>query len=206
MATVSSMNTRLVLFALIFTTAVLLDYFIPTTFFLRPVKMLILLVVVPLLLIGKSLKNYGLQLGDVNSAINYFLLIFAIALPIMLFGAALPSFRHYYPLWKPAALSISNFLLYSFVIAVQMFACEFFFRGFVLFELRNHFGNSAILLQSIPYMLVHVGKPTLELYYSFFAGLVFGYIDLKSGSILPSFLVHFICSTIFDILVILQLP
>ncbi|MBN1785495.1 MAG: CPBP family intramembrane metalloprotease, partial [Candidatus Methanofastidiosa archaeon] len=83
-----------------------------------------------------------------------------------------------------------------------MLSTEFFYRGFMLFGL-DRLGKGAILVQAIPYAYVHLGKPMLEVYYSFFAGIVFGYIDWESKSILPSFLLHWTTSIIFDSLCIL---
>ncbi|MEE8402731.1 MAG: CPBP family intramembrane glutamic endopeptidase, partial [Candidatus Hydrothermarchaeaceae archaeon] len=74
---------------------------------------------------------------------------------------------------------------------------------YLLFSLDKAVGRApAILLHAIPYMLVHIGKPPLEVPYSFFAGLLFGYLALKTRSILPSFLVHFLGSAGFELMVL----
>jgi membrane protease YdiL (CAAX protease family) len=81
-----------------------------------------------------------------------------------------------------------------------MLATEFFYRGFLMMGTKESIGRWSILLQAIPYAYVHLGKPMLEVYYSFFAGIAFGYVDYESRSIFPSFFLHWTTSIIFDIL------
>ena len=186
-----------------------IDYFTPARFSFVPYKSLILLVAAPLLyllLIGEKPGAFGLSWGNKRLAAKYFAILFTLAIPVMLYGATLPEFRSYYPIYKPAAYSIKAFALFESTVFLTMLATEFFFRGFLLFGLRRYFTqNAAIFLHTIPYALAHIGKPTLEVYYSFFVGMIFAYADLKSGSILPSLALHFVSSVVFDAFVILQL-
>lgn len=148
-------------------------------------------------------RDVGLSLGNWKLSVKYAAIVLALALPAMYYGSTLPDFRSYYPIWSHASDSIGRFLLYEAMIAVLMFNTEFFFRGYLLLSLRSVTGrNSAILLHAIPYMLVHIGKPALEVPYSFFVGLLFGYLALKTRSILPSFLIHFLGSVGFEIMVL----
>ncbi len=141
----------------------------------------------------------GLSLKSWRISVKYAAIVLAFALPVMYYGAAQPDFRAYYPLWPQADESVRNFILYQSGIAILMFNTEFFFRGYLLFSLEKEFGKKyAILLHAIPYMLVHIGKPTLEVPFSFFAGILFGYLALKCRSILPGFLVHFLGSAGFE--------
>jgi membrane protease YdiL (CAAX protease family) len=143
-------------------------------------------------------REVGLSL-NLGMSIKYALAILALAFPVMLYASTLPEFRAYYPLWRSSTLS--DFLFFEgAVLFILMFNTEFFFRGFFLFSLEKKLGNVAILLHAIPYAIVHVGKPWPEVPYSFFAGLVFGYIALRTRSILPSFLTHWWGAAIFDAL------
>jgi membrane protease YdiL (CAAX protease family) len=143
---------------------------------------------------GLSLKNWKVSL-------KYASIMLILASPFMLYGASLPDFKVYYPIWHPARESALNLLLLEVVMAVLMFNTEFFFRGFLLFNLEKELGGGkAVMLHVIPYCLVHIGKPTLEVPYSLFAGLVFGYVALRTRSILPSFLAHWGGAWIFDLL------
>ena len=143
----------------------------------------------------------GLSLGSWRLSVKYAAIVLLFALPAMLYGATLPDFRAYYPLWPHAGDALGTFLLYEATMAILMFNTEFFFRGYLLFSLEKEVGQiPAILLHASPYMLVHIGKPPLEVPYSFFAGILFGYLALKTESILPGFLIHFLGSAGFDVM------
>jgi len=158
-----------------------------------------------LLLIPLSIAlGFGLKFKDVGLAFNkkvlfYSALLILIAIPGMIYGAQLSVFQNYYPRFY--AGSSLMFVLSEIALIPYFFSFEFFYRGFSLFLLKKHVGIYwAILLHNIPYFLVHVGKPGLELYYSFFAGLVFAYVSIKAKSFLPAFAGHYITSAIFDYL------
>lgn len=175
-------------------------------FFLWILKDTAILSAIPLLslfLFKISPAEVGLSLKTWRLSVKYAAASLIFALPIMYYGATLPEFRAYYPLWPPAADGARNFLLYQAAIGILMFNNEFFFRGYLLFNLKKAAGkNLAILLHAILYMLVHIGKPPLEVPYSFFAGLLFGFLAIKTRSILPGFLIHFLGSAGFEAMVI----
>jgi len=167
---------------------------------------------IPLLL----MRGEGLKLikNSPKTSVKYALLMLVAAFPIMLYASSLSAFNQYYPIDYRARLSAGNFLRHELVILGIMFNTEFFFRGFLLFTLIEFFKGTGITkeksekigiaVHAVPYMLVHVGKPFLEVPYSFFAGLVFGFADVKAVSVLPSFIAHFVSSVVFDVLSIVQ--
>lgn len=164
-------------------------------------KLGILYLSIPLLLLyffKKNPKNYGLSLKNYKKSLFYFFLILIVSLPIMIYGSSLEEFKNYYPLFH--ADSLLSFVKNELFIGLVMFSTEFFFRGFLMFELKEKIGWYAIIVQTIPYGILHIGKPPIEVYYSFIAGIVLGYMNYKTKSILPSFLSHYIPSIIFDIL------
>ena len=85
-----------------------------------------------------------------------------------------------------------------------MFAHKAFYRGILLFPLAKKNEWLGILAQNIPYTLIHIGKPPLEVPYSFIAGIIFAKMDLKSESFLPGFFLHWIGSAIFDVLCVIS--
>jgi membrane protease YdiL (CAAX protease family) len=150
----------------------------------------------------------GLSTGEFRTGLKYVGLLLALAMPFMLYGASLPSFKSYYPIWEPARTEISSFILLELAVMVMMFNTEFFYRGLLIFSLERELKKfnlskwTAILIQAAIYMIVHLGKPGLEVPYSFFVGIVFGWLALRTRSILPSYIAHYISSVIFDLLVI----
>ncbi len=154
-------------------------------------------------------KEVGFALGDLRFGLRTAFTLIALAIPLMAYGASLPSFKAYYPIWAPARASALNFLLLELAVLLMMFNTEFYFRGLLLFSLdraaaKHRLGREmAILATSFIYMLAHLGKPGLEVPYSFFVGIVFCWLALRSKSILPSLAAHWISSVIFDLMVIL---
>lgn len=98
--------------------------------------------------------------------------------------------------------STPNVLLYFLTVAVlPAFAEEFAFRGIVMGTLRPYSEGLAILVSSATFALMHGNF--VQLPFTFCCGLVFAYIDIKTNSLLPSIIVHFLnngLSVLFDVL------
>ncbi|AEC51319.1 hypothetical protein PNA2_0403 [Pyrococcus sp. NA2] len=124
------------------------------------------------------------------------LLLFSIILSFI--GTLFPEMKNYYPRFTYS--TPLDFLFYELLFGLIMFAHEAFFRGFLLFPLARKNKILGIILQDIPYTIIHVGKPTMEIPYAFVAGVIFAMIDLKEESIGPSFIVHWLGSAFFDVL------
>ena len=147
-----------------------------------------------------NIKDVGLSLGKTSEIQKIMILLILFSLPIMYFASEMPEFYNYYPFFPWAGKNLTNFVKYEFIILFSMLSCEFFFRGFIMLGTKENFGKWSILLQNIPYFLVHIGKPVLEVPYSFVVGLIFGYLDYRAESIFPSLTLHYTSSVIFDIL------
>ncbi|MFH1424070.1 MAG: CPBP family intramembrane glutamic endopeptidase [archaeon] len=159
------------------------------------------LLIIPIFIaykLGLKGKDIGLSFKHKRRIILYSIGLILLATPIMLYACQLPVFQMYYP--RFAALTISDFVIGEMLVFPLFLFQEFFFRGFALFQLKKYVGDYAIVLSAIPYTLVHIGKPMPEVYFSFFAALVFGYVCLKSKSFLPAFIPHYVSSVIFDVL------
>ncbi|MCA6213354.1 MULTISPECIES: CPBP family archaeomyxosortase MrtA [Thermococcus] len=157
-------------------------------------------VVIPLIaayLLGFKPHKLGFKIGRREGYIWAFAL-FLLSFPISIYASHLESFRAYYPIF--AYSSWKDFLLKELLIGIIMFAHEGFYRGILLFPVAEKNEWAGIIAQNIPYTLVHIGKPPLEIPYSFIAGIIFAKIDLKSGSFLPSFLLHWAGAVVFDVL------
>ena len=73
---------------------------------------------------------------------------------------------------------------------LQFVAVEFFFRGFMLFRLERYAGYHAVALMVIPYALIHLHKPFPEAVGAIVAGIVLGFLALRTRSIWPGVIVH----------------
>ena len=124
--------------------------------------------------------------------IVFFLLILSI--PLSFVASKIPEIKNFYLNYPLTPIGIFERLF-------GMFVLELIFRGFVMIGLFKRFGKWSIVLQDVPYTILHIGKPLLELPYSGVVGLIYGTIDYRSKSFLPSFLLHAIGSEIFIIMV-----
>ncbi len=161
-------------------------------------------VVIPLvisLLLGFRPSEVGFRIGR-KGGYRWAAILLAVSVPVSLYGLTVPSMREYYPIFHYSGWP--DFAFKELLMGVVMFSNEAFFRGFLLMPLsKGRREIIAILAQNVPYTLVHMGKPGIEVPYAFFAGLIFAKMDLNSRSFLPSFLVHWIGSAFFDVLCVL---
>jgi len=129
--------------------------------------------------------DYGIRIGHWKSSI----IITAVGLAAMALISypisKIPEFRFYYHLYS---IDWPKLLLNS---ALLMFAWEFLFRGYMLFGLEKSIGKSAIFVQTIPFVLLHLEKPFLETLACIPSGFIFGYIAYRTRSFLPCFIIHF---------------
>lgn len=130
--------------------------------------------------------------------------LLATATAMAFIGLGFPSMVRYYPIWHTGgSIGPVGFGYNELVISGIMFAGEFFFRGIILFTLGRRSFWGAVVFQSLPYAFLHFGKPSVEVPYSLVAGIIFGWANLRSRSVLPSWLTHSLGSALFDALVLL---
>ncbi|MBO8174611.1 MAG: CPBP family intramembrane metalloprotease [Thermococcus sp.] len=151
-------------------------------------------------LLGFKPNELGFKVGKREGYIWAFALFLA-TLPLSIYASKMESFRSFYPIFSYS--SWGDFIFKELLVGAIMFAHEAFYRGILLFPLAEKNEWLGILAQNIPYTLVHIGKPSLEVPYSFIAGIIFAKMDLKSESFLPSFFLHWIGSAVFDVLCVI---
>ncbi len=149
--------------------------------------------------------DVGLSLGERSITFRITPCLLAVAALLAIVGLAVPSMTLYYPIWRSSSpITWRDFAYHETLIAIMMFSCELFFRGTVLFVLGRRSFWGSILIQSVPYAYLHMGKPSVEVPYSLIAGVVFGWANLRSRSVLPSWATHFFGSALFDALIVLS--
>ncbi len=150
-----------------------------------------------------SLKEMGLGLGD----LSYGTKIAAAGVPLMIvlsyFSAGDAEFAAEYPLYRGLANNRADIITYFVLYGLYYIGWEAFFRGFMLFGLRSRFGDAAaVLIQTIPSCLMHIGKPRAEIFASIVAGIAFGAIVLRGRSIWPILLCHWCLGVSLDIFIV----
>lgn len=157
-------------------------------FFLLPVLSIILI-------LRRNPLDFGLRFGDAKTWGIYVLLTLVIALPVLFALSGIDPLRQYYTREQ------LDLLLYSGTTAIYLFAWEFLFRGFMLFGLRDKLGEISIVVQMIPFVVLHFGKPDIEVLSTVFTGLWFGYICYRTNSFWPAFIIHIVINICFIIFI-----
>jgi membrane protease YdiL (CAAX protease family) len=149
---------------------------------------LVLLGIVPLGLVVLVMRDrparYGLRLGDARAGVTLALGGCLVMTPIVLAIGGLPSFAGYY---GPQAAEVPDVVLTT---ALEVIPAEFFFRGFLLFALLRVIGPIAVVVAALPFAFAHLGKPEVETLSTVGGGLLYGWLDWRTGSVLWSGLAH----------------
>jgi len=161
--------------------------------------LLVPLVVVKLAMRGR-LRDYGFTFGDWRIWLKHCLVYLAVVLPIIAIASRTQAFRAYYPMFAPARQDPLLLIPWELAYGAYFFAWEFFFRGFLLQAFAKRFGAVAIIVQMLPFVMTHFGKPEPEVWGSIIAGLALGITAYRSRSFVGCWLVHWICASSMDVL------
>jgi hypothetical protein len=164
----------------------------------RAVRDLLLFVVAP----GALALAHGRRLGwrvDRRALRNAGLLA-ATVTPFYVVGSTLPSVRAFYPMWSTST-ALSAFLPHVVAQFLVALAAETYYRGLLCVSVRE-LGPVAVLVSPVVYAAHHVGKPPVELLLSGPTDVLFGAVDYRSRSILPSVVAHGLGLALLDWLVL----
>ncbi|MFP4598428.1 MAG: type II CAAX prenyl endopeptidase Rce1 family protein [Persicimonas sp.] len=148
---------------------------------------------------GRPLRDFGLKLGGALKYSWIYVGLFAVVSPFVFAMALTDSFQRTYPFYKQAADSWQEFLLWELTYALQFLSLEFFFRGFLVHGLKHRFGVYAVLLSTIPYTMIHFGKPMPETLGAIFAGIALGLLALFTRSIWLGVAIHVSVAVSMDV-------
>jgi membrane protease YdiL (CAAX protease family) len=154
----------------------------------------ITLFIIPALIIKlvfkEKVKDYGLRVGDFNTGIKLSVLFLVVMIPIIWFVTSQQAFGLTYPLLDQARDSWKIFILYEIGLLFYLFAWEFIWRGFMLFGLKEKFGYYAVIIQMIPFLILHNGKPPVETFGVILGGIAFGILAYRTQSIYYCIVTH----------------
>lgn len=150
------------------------------------------------------LRDYGCQLGNQKLGWGITAAAWILMIPVVILAVIVyPPFVAKYPLSKVVASSWQAFLPYQLAYCVYMFSWEFFFRGFMLFGLERKFGNYSILIQTIPFAVMHYSKPLPEALGSIIAGVLLGVLALETRTFIYGAAIHWLVAMTMDIVAVL---
>jgi membrane protease YdiL (CAAX protease family) len=160
--------------------------------------------VVVLFMPRERFRDYGLSVRGFIRHIWIYGLLYLVVLPAVIMVSFTQPFQHTYPFYKLASRSWTDFLSWETFYALQFFALEVFFRGFMLHSLRRAMGAYAIFAMAVPYCMIHYHKPIAEVLGAVAAGVVLGTLSLHTGSIWCGVLIHVSVAVTMDSLALAQ--
>lgn len=148
----------------------------------------------------RSPNRLGLRLGHARTWLIDVAVAYAVILTVILIVGRSDTFARFYPLYRPAANAWQTFLWYQLIHLTYMFAWEFLFRGYMLQATAPEIGKpAAVVLQCLPFAILHIGKPELESFGAIAAGLYLGILALRANSFLPCAILHFAAACTMDL-------
>ncbi|HPS27690.1 MAG TPA: CPBP family glutamic-type intramembrane protease, partial [Bacteroidales bacterium] len=152
------------------------------------------------LVFKEKLKDYGLWGGNIFRERRIFGLFLIVMFPLILIFSTTESFQLRYPFYHLQSDETlwPDFFIWELLYFFQFIALEFFFRGFMVHGLKKQFGYYSIFIMTIPYCMIHFGKPFPETIAAIIAGIILGTFSLKSRSIWMGVAIHFIVALSMD--------
>ncbi len=142
-------------------------------------------------LFKERLRDYGLKRQQFFGYYKVYLLVFLFIFPLIFLVSYSLEFQSAYPFYVPPNGGLMpRYFIWEVFYALQFFALEFFFRGFMVHGLKKELGLYSIVVMTIPYCMIHFGKPLPECLGSIFAGIFLGLMSYKTQSIWMGSLLH----------------
>ena len=158
--------------------------------FLCLVLMGIVPTVITLVTDRMGLGEMGLGVRKAGREFLIVTVLFVLFVPFVLYFSTWPGFQRTYPRIAAAKVDANIFLLFHLLYLVKWAAWEYFFRGWMLFAFKRDFGTRSVLISTIPFALMHYGKPEVETLSAIAAGFILCWLALKGRSIWPGVAIH----------------
>ncbi|MCP5107060.1 MAG: hypothetical protein GY950_26985 [bacterium] len=157
----------------------------------------------------EKLADYGFTLGDTKAGVKWLLAFIPVFILVPLISAKTGTHEYYTYLTDPAWLKPLHIAIHCVSYMGFAFGFEFFFRGFVLFGLNRHMGNTtkskwvAVFIAACLAALCLIGQPTTFIISAFLSMFVFGFLNFRLGSFVYVMFLHWnigIWSDIWEII------
>lgn len=161
---------------------------------------------VPLAIVVWVLKRrpieFGFRIRGIARHLPIYVALYLVMLPVLVWASSLASFQSFYPFYDRAGEGGTAFWLFELGYLFQFIGLEAFFRGFLVFGLLRRFGMLSIVVMTVPYTMIHFGKPMPEATAAILAGLLLGYLAVRSRSFVPGVFLHVGVAMTMDVLVL----
>ncbi|MGD8780488.1 MAG: type II CAAX endopeptidase family protein [Ignavibacteria bacterium] len=157
--------------------------------------------VIPALIIfflfKEKITEYGFSFREYKLGLSFSVIAVLLMIVIVWFISSNEVFSVQYPYYDAARYNWTEFLIFETALLLYVFAWEFIWRGYMLFGLEKKFGYYAVLIQMLPFVILHNGKPAIETFGAIIGGIALGILALRTRSFLYGFIIHF--SVMFSI-------
>jgi membrane protease YdiL (CAAX protease family) len=158
------------------------------------------------LVFKENLADYGLKFKGAFTDYHLYVIMLLFMIPLVLYFSTTATFQSKYPFYQSygGQSQFPNLLIWELIYFIQFLGVEFFFRGFIVHGTKHRFGYYSVFVMTIPYCMVHFGKPLPETIAAIIAGIVLGTLSLKSRSILLGIAIHYSVAITMDIAALWQ--
>lgn len=143
--------------------------------------------VVPLAIAAAFGRDLGWRVD--RRAVRNAVLLALFVLPFYVVGSSLPTIRAFYPMWGLGSTDPAVFWPHAAKQFAVVLAAETYYRGLLCVGVRE-IGFKSVFISPVAYALAHAAKPPIELALSGPTDVLFGAVDYRSNSILPSVVAH----------------
>lgn len=148
-----------------------------------------------------ELSKLGISLGDIRFGVASIFIASIVSIPILFFAAKSLAIQLTYP-WvgEWAGESLTQLLYWVLLYALYYASYEFFYRSFILKAGERFFSSQKTMFLQVAFsVMIHVGKPLPETIAAIPAGFFFGWLALRSKSILYPILLHLVIGVSTDV-------
>ena len=153
-------------------------------------------------LLHRRPTELGFRLRGVGRHLPVYVAMYLVMLPVLVWVSGFDSFLRFYPFYERAGEGGAAFWVYEAGYALQFVGVEAFFRGFMVFGLAPRLGLLAVPIMTVPYTMIHFAKPMPEATAAIVAGLVLGWLALRTRSFVPGVFLHVAVALTMDVLVL----
>ena len=165
----------------------------------------------PLLMIkfvwNADVRDFGLKARIEPGFSKVLAACIAVMLPLVYVMSLTSGFSAKYPflrIFNGEPYIGRTLLIWELIYFVQFFGLEFFFRGFLIHSLKRSLGLYSIFVMTVPYCMIHFGKPPAETFAAIAAGIFLGWLSYRNGSIWLGLALHCTVAFSMDILALLN--
>jgi len=154
----------------------------------------------------RPLSEYGAKLRGWHQNWWVYVAFYLLLFPAVVLASQWESFQAKYPFYHLGEDESPGprFFVWEILYAIQFLSLEFFFRGYMIQAGRKRLGPYVIFVMTIPYCMIHFGKPVQETLGAIVAGVLLGFMALKTRSIWLGAALHIAVAWTMDALAIWQ--